>query len=525
MKEKNEQEKKTDYAALIGAIANTCLLYNNRSIMGQHIDFNLEQNSPSKMGEFRVRSTFHELASEVEKRYYGECHLEEVLKEYETTSAFYSENFKRSFSIDLHNPTTEGFERKKEQIFWLLDYAYGEGDKEADWQRLSVFGKKRQLCEDFYGEECLSRNISLPILLLLMLGLLPTYNATKGQAKTMLEDFRLLMAFLRSYSARQSDVLADAPIVARFEKELKDRIGELEKNGDKDANNALSRLDLIHQTEMFFTVVANFSSTENIASSNRLLDTFEVYLDGIWVKSDGDTSFWQIEQIESGYFFHRYKKCPRNGGYYLEHERYECQLIRDNIGPVAYIAHPSYFRSLVEHANGANLRLWATVEWGKDATVLYPAADGKTITSFSLTPTIYRGGWFPQRSFLRVANDADYVKSLKDLQIEEAYGSDNYRLEINLCAITYDAIYLQIPDFVSSALDEKGRFLMVPKALDAALEDVRIGDLVGLSLFADGTLYFTIPSGMVYYKVNTKEERETLGMVVCSQILSDLDEF
>lgn len=502
----SRESKDRKYAEMLNVIANTCLLFNDRSELGQHIDYNMEANNASSMNSFRRKSTFCELSNEVGEWYGREFDLERLLDAYKEVSDVFVPHFKRSYSMDLQD-LDECQGKKEQQIFKMLNYLYAD-DKEKALDDLRFLGdSKRCVLASWMGAD--NSNCYYALFLLMMIGVLPTYNSKKGAAVKMGETFRLLMDFLRRYGLQApiDDIARDAPILTGFETRAK---GGEEK---------LTRIDLIHMTYLFLNVIQGYSSPDAAFRFNQQFDLVFFDLEGIWTDSEiAGTRFWQFEELANGYYLHEYRQVSSDGRYELQHTQCECYLYDAPEGVSFFVCHPSMMKRLVNYQRADHLREWGDCEFSYDET----PKTKQFITKIDFQPTIRtHEALLPARLF-RVKDDAVYMAKLDRYPIRNMFPEDEYHLFFRGFAVTNDFLYVALSDEdcrkMSVVPTERQLFLKVPKSLDENLLYLTLSDGWGMCDFVQGDIYFAVPNSLLFYKVTRVEDRKNLGVEVVDTI-------
>lgn len=492
-----KDSKRTNYAEMINVIANTCLLFCDRKSMSDHIDYDMEANNASSMKVFRQRSTFCELSSEVSRWYDGEIDLATLLVDYQEASYICSD-FKRSYSIDLHSADVA--EVKRQRIFNVINFFNPVVDTDYD---ISFLNEDKKLILNKIKEEKTTQFQA--IFILILVGLIPSYSSKKGAASYIIDDFRLLMDFLRKYGeqAPTTDFVKKSPILSRFETWVK----ENEKS-------EIRRIDIINMTRIYLETNFGYSSALNTFLFNKQIDRIYPDLDGFW--SDNKTTgshFWRFEMIANGYLLYEYNLKNRN----LEFTKYECYIFgKDTDDASFYVCHPSMMRKIVEHDNIDLFQEWVDGDVTKNKN--------GTIIKLSFHPTIRMSTPILPKALYRVENTDFYNKTLDDNKLSKInlFNEDGYSLFHNCYAITIDYLYvildkndirmLNLPDMPSA------RYLKIPKSINSCLDMLTLHDEWGICNFNNGDCYFVVVYSMLRFKINTEEERKQFGFEIVDRI-------
>lgn len=488
---------------MINVIANTCLLFCDRESMGNHIGYRMVSNNASSMNPFMQKATFCELSNEVDGWYNGDIDLETLLDDYKEASKIFDSYFKRSYSINLHKDNFENDAdaiKKRQQIIKILNFFYCDDSQTAEENAFLNNEKKIQLHIIKEKETQFQA-----IFILLMVGQIPSYTSKKGSAKQIMRDFHLLMNFLREY-ARQANIAEQArssPVLIRFETWVKEN--------DEDE---VRRIDLIIITKIFFDVVYGYSSAGNTFLFNKQINYIYPDLEGFWSDNEIPGShFWKFEQIANGYHLYEYNLKNR----ILESTKYECYIYGKSTDDASfYVCHPSMMRKIVEHDNIDLFQEWIDGDVTKNKN--------GTIIKLSFHPTIRMSTPILPKALYRIENTDFYDKTLDDNKLSKInlFNEDGYSLFHKCYAITIDYLYVILDDKDISRLNVNKKsptlYLKIPKSLDPSLELLTLDDEWGICNFHNGDSYFLVVNSMLYFKINTEEERKQFGIEVVDRI-------
>lgn len=454
------------------------------------------------MNCFRSKSTFCELANEIDVWTNGRIDLKSLLCDFKTASEIFSTHFQRSYSIDLHCDNIP--EKKYLQIFKIINFFYSVDEEIAKSQISFLSDEKRSILRDIKKQELLFH----AIFILILVGIIPTYTSHKGSAYHLIDDFHLLMNFLREYGkqAPTDKITKDSPILSRYENYVK----------EGDAND-LRRIDLIDMTTEFFNVVSGFSSPDNAYLLNQQMNRLFPPLDGFW--SDNiipGSLFWKYEELSNGYFLYRYEL--KDDGKLLEYTKYECYIYGEDKDDVHfYVCHPTMMRKLVEQTHSDYLREWADGDVEEDKN--------GNITKLTFYPSIRSNAPILPKSLYRIENKEYYNKLLENSNVQKnnIFANDEYSLILNAYAITHSHLYIKLEDDDLCHLQWNGTpssvlYLKIPKSLNPNLERLSLQDDWGICRFIDGDSYFAVVDSLLFFKINTESEREKLRIEIVDKI-------
>ncbi len=493
-----ENRRRKDYAEMINVIANTCLMYCDRASLGTHIDYNLETNNASSMVPFRQKSTFCELANELNSWYDGIFDLESLLVDYDEASQIFVD-FKRSYAIDLHDDVAVD---KRQQIFQIINFFSPVVDNNSELSFLN--NDKKSILTDIKNEKSAQFQ---SIFILLMIGLLPSYSSKKGSASQMKKDFHLLMDFLRDYGkqAPTLDAVKDSPILTGFETWVKEN-----------DESELRRVDLINMTKKFLETSFGFSSFENSFLLNKQIERFYPEIEGFWSDSPTPGShFWKIEMLANAYIIYDFNlKSDTKELVFTKFEGYIYGKDTDEAS--LFICHPSMVRKMINHEDSQNFKEWSELDIEDDE-------NGK-ITKLKLHPRIRIGKGMLPMNLYRIDNEEYYESILNNnqLEIKNLFSDDEYSLFFNQYAITREHLYILLDENDIRQLDlpdsSSKQYLKIPKYLDPCLDMLTLDDEWGICNFNNGDSYFTVINSMLYFKIDTRAEREELGIEIVERI-------
>ena len=124
----------------------------------------------------------------------------------------------------------------------------------------------------------------------------------------------------------------------------------------------------------------------------------------------------------------------------------------------------------------------------------------------------------------RIEDIDSYNKILNNNQLNkiEKFSEDGYSFFLNCYAITIDYLYVILDNNDISRLNvSKGAsnlYLKVPKSLDPSLDLLTLNDEWGICNFQNGDSYFFVVNSMLYFKINTEEERKQFGFEIVDRI-------
>lgn len=528
-----DSEKVDSYVEYLRAIRRTRLIYNEDITFGKHIDW---FSDLAGMSAFRLRSTMFGLSYEAKTQTQNEVELEDLLDEYKRISDYYVSSLKRSYSFDLHKFDATRDQGKKEKVFALLDYMYAYEDEKKQQLEKILSGKKMSCiiadADTIKGNE---DDYAIPILLLLLIGILPTYDSTLGDVKDIFNDYKILTDFLKEFAVQSASrqYFYDTPYLTRYDTEMnieRQRILEKIKYGDESVTESivLNRLRFIQLTKGFFDLLSKYANNTAIGDNYKNLEFVFPDLDGIWSDSEHEnTDFWKFEQITNGYFFYHFhlvSSSTPDVEPYLTVARYEGYIISENGENVLYLVHPNTMYNLVKEKRLTESKLWSYIDMDSDQTKLWKEKKPTTITKLSLTHLINSANWFTVSNFYRIKDVAYYNHLLEKYEVVNEFRKEEYKLDLCLVAMTRDYLYFALDEsdlknLHASHLTDNNSLLKVPRSISDAYQNVTFNDAIGIVTFEDKTVYVGSSEHLLYQEITTEELRNELGVSLTDDVV------
>ncbi|MDH8702757.1 hypothetical protein M2138_002128, partial [Dysgonomonadaceae bacterium PH5-43] len=308
-----EEERDIELRDLLNQTARLRLFRNKSSELGEYIGYNLNaNNSINRIPPFTARCLFRELSRNVQEEISTDMDLEYILYQYKKASLFYSNHF---------NGKNQQANIAKIKLILQQAFVYNS-DIETNNKTLALL------------TEVKDKEIDIPILLLLVLKILPSYTSAKGDVKDSLADAEKLLSFLRDFFKSSNDVIIDLPLLQRFEKEIQ-------------KCEYCSRLYLINIAEEALAIFGAYSNPQEryIISTSVEMISPDV-ADAIWVESDklsAPGEFWVFKSLAYNCFY-LYRYTIKAGDKKVSFTRYEA-FFSDN--ELLTLIHPTKIPSII----------------------------------------------------------------------------------------------------------------------------------------------------------------------------------
>ena len=362
--------------------------------------------------------------------------------------------------------------------------------------------RNEQTCRDLINHCCAAGELTpaiatvavhvddstLPLLVLLLLGVLPRVASRDGDVADIQGAYDRLLALLRSVVG-DGRVLVTLPVIKHVENEWNSNPGNH------------NRLFLVKMADMVLSGYGSVASPWAMGLSNREMQEGQFFpdVDGIWVEDECSTVFWRFETVANGHHLYRYSiKGDQRQLHYVKYFVKFFHLVHGH--DIALVIHPRSIRYLVEGKPLPN----ALVAY-MDCVI----GDG----AISLAPLPESDDWFALRKLVRPATAAPHEQLLHDgrwTQCNE-FSDDDYRFNLALAAITTRHLY------VGTTAD--GQYYRVPKSLNVALEQVDFNHSVGVLAMGDGEkVYVAFDEHLLYYDVSTPDKMNRLGIELVESI-------
>lgn len=513
---KSELKTPVDY---LRAIRNTRILDNTNDAFWKHIGYGYKDFN--SMNPEKARSKLRDLSDEFKKASNGECELGKMMDDYKTVSKYWKKSLSRSYSFDIHNYEEDKNKAKKERIFDILDYIYApEEEKEKLLENISstktknIIGEIKKICE-----KC--NEYAVPILLLLTIKILPSFDNNKGDVKDIDSDYDKLFEFLEEYVERPGKVSCSTYFKTNVNK-IRKHAETFIAYGNHDSGDStiLDRRGLIFYTQRFLTLANNnyWSSLQKKIEINA----FSPELGGIWIESDqGSTDFWDIKELKNGYDFCYY--CYNSKANVLIRTKYWVFLEEDTDCYVIFIYHPLMMKAFIQDKIFAEDLIEMTlIKLEKIKTKSWNEENPIDVTKISFEEELIENRWFKVKNLYKVKDDHYYQELIKNCNCINEYEKESYEFMPCLVAITRDFLYFELDDEIMKLISKEQNgnrafFLQVPKSLDIVFDSITFGSNIGL-LFGDGRVYLAVDRWLLYKEITTKEMRDKLKIEIVNSI-------
>lgn len=519
-----DNDERQNYREKLQVILHTCLLYNSSKALGNHVNYVLhgkgnkgfkDKNKPLS----QLRFIYKGLCTEVKDNTHNDLNLDELLNDYKIVSKYYN-SLRRSYSIDMQAKD----QKNKNLLFALLDYTLVDKEK-AKQKYASILGiNKYETIAKEFAKKSAEIELFEPLILLLMTRLLPQYNTKQTEVDNIFDDFYMLVDFLREYSQQSlvNSFIGDAPFLTRWINEIQKKREEMLKKKEnvdivklEDDSQILNRLNLIYGTANFLGPFYIFSNKQNTGEYINSLDPYFPDLDGFWtITKEKTTTFWIFEKQYNCFFLTEYeKKTDSFGRPTLEYTCYECEMYYEHDNILFCVTHPKASYNIVKNDSLNNeLKSFFYVNMRK-----IRKGNNTIIESIELEPSCNPNGWFSPTKFYRDKDESDHKADITRSLLVNKFPETEYTFDWCLAAITPQFLYLEINKkdrMLMHASDKETTciFLMVPKNLNPALQDIDFKTPFGIITFSDKTVYIGSANHLLYYEITFPEQREKLGI-------------
>lgn len=457
------------------------LFCNTNQELSKYIGYKLSSNNSIKrVSPFMARGIFRELCWKTQEQLPDSLALEELLVEYEKTSSFFKEHIKENSSL-----------LQEDSICELLKYVYI-----ADYQ---LPAEKKDLHKP--GAEIIEQNLHMPILLLLMLKILPSYTSRKGDVKDPVGDFHRVYQFLRRFIAANS-MFDELPVLERFEKQVSD-------------GTYCNRLFLIYVTSIALNTFSCYMNPQELYALNASVNEVRIMLnvdEAIWVEPEmlsTPSVFWRFERLATNdYFLYRYALNTEKKE--LVYIRYEVSFINDSREQLTlFVDTPASILPIIENKTFPD-DVWAIFACKLDSWEM-----PHSIELRSLLPN---GANFPAKKLIRLTEKNKEEQLMRCLDgayaIKNKFPELDYTLLLYPLAITRDCIYIKDEE---RSEDDAPVYYCIPKALNEGLEDITVKDAVGV-LTINGRKYINFVPLMLCLEVTDEAKCQESGVLITIEI-------
>jgi len=451
------------YEEWLTVIANTRLVYNTMDELEDVLDNHSIHNNGIKRcfgTPQRMRAAFRDLKEEASLMTEGMVNLEKLLVHYKKAWIFFRDNLARRIS-------------PKEVALELLQYCY------PPYLKAGISKKKAAIFE-----EVVRQNINVPLLVLMLLKIIPSYASKEGDVQDMADRYEQAMCLLEEFT-KDGIFFNILPTItlARSEK-------------------CKSRLVLLYNVSKILDTYEAYVDSKGVylTSSNTKLSSVDINLEGYWNECDGQllfTDFWQFEEAlnEGCYFLTHWHKDSENR---LTGIRYTLFLSESVDGRlVAYILHPEAIKHRMKglaYTDADNV--WYVTDM--------PAEDAPDRLFFNRL--IASNVWNLKLNLTRVTDAAvleQYEAWLNKCELSKPFEYLEYEFFPNIYAITRE--YLYIPS------GEEGEYFKVPRNAHEGFDQITLSDNVG-TMKMNGRIYIAFDELLLYIGT-TKNELKQYGIV------------
>ena len=446
-----------NYEEYLSTIVNTRLIYNTIEEYEDKLDNHSLHNNGVKRclnTKQKLRTAFRDFQVETLKLTTNQVDLEELLIDYKHAWNFYSENLSRR-----RNPMS--------YVHDLLRFYY------PPYLSENLVKAKRTIFRKIVEE-----HINVPILILMLMKILPGYDSKEGNVYNISRKFSQITSLLQDFTSR-NNTFSVFPAIIRA----------------KDEGNK-SRLKLIYYTTLILDSYKTFTASENLYDQFSFYKSIHVDLDidGYWNQCSGElncTIFWHIQH------------ALNDGTYFISYWHKDSNNVLTGINFTMYLSETPdrKLMAYVLHPNAINQRIKCLPYSDRDNTWYeseFPCNEHPM--HFNFKRTVSSQFWPNTFNITRVTDPLvieTYDKWFDTCEIKQLFSNLDYTFIPNLYAVTIDNLYIPINK-------DNTQFYKVPRTAYPGLENIQIGDLVGLMKMGDKE-YIVFDELLLY--VETTEEQ------------------
>lgn len=456
------------FAGYLNAIARTRLLFNTTEELVDYTGYKPAATSFGKYGGnhlFAKRAAFEALDAMRVKAVDPAYSLLVLLDEYEKASKYYSK-FKRH----------RYFANNDDCYLALIEYYYADDHNISDTQLAYDIGEMEK---DLVDES----DSIVPILVLISLGIIPSYWNKKSCNADIEAEFEIMISFVMEMVAK-SDVFSLQPVISRF-------------RNQNDEDIPKTRFYLISCFETILLTLRQTSSPIRLSEGTRQLQFAYFDIEGVW-RTDEKNEYWQFLRIDDKTFYaYRFYITDREVWLY---DRYELMFLLDTNGIIACLSSSDVIEDIVKR--GGVLPVHQSFMDFDFDDVDSPA----------------------QIAFIDIGvNGLDVACTLCKLKEKEAnivideHLSKSISIKADKDYLVFSAAIAITADYVFFPVPERKelyyRVPRIPEIHEIPLEELLV--LTSKSLTVVGS-----PTNLVYYDVSSEEERKKHGIEITDNILA-----
>lgn len=455
----------------LNAIKRTCLFCNSNEDLADRtgIPSLVNNNNFDKVGSDKRVATFESFNKEYQEYSNSiKVELKDFMEQYEDTSEFYKNNE----LAKIHAISTK---RGILDIIGCIFFSQG----------LPKDRKVSRFISTIYDHEkdaLIQKNVNIPLLILILYRIIPTYTSKGGYVRDISLDYALIKE-LATECYERFGITDEKTLLELFEKKFDDK-------------RKLNRMALI---TLFESVINNIYITTNTGS---LLDYYRSFdIEGIWIdrmdkdiiyEIEGNSPYYQMTIIHLGKTIATYALYAlvitenSNGCLMLEttHPRGRARkLLNEKIGSLDSSAHYVTFDD-------------------EDCPGVIELEDIKRHANYDFNASkLYR---------VTEKEEEELIKRIESLELKDKY--EKYQTEYiphsNIYAITHKFIYISTPSL------SDGKLFRIPrdKYSDKGILTINIDDSGGEIVIARQGPYLAFEKIGLYIDVRTEEKMKEAGV-------------
>lgn len=454
------------FAGYLNAISRTRLLFNTTDELVDYTGYKPAATSFGKYGGnhlFAKRAAFEALDAMRVKAIDPGYSLLVLLDEYEKASKYYSK-FKRH----------RYFANNYDSYLSLIEYYYGDNHDISDTQLAYDI---REMEKDLVDES----DSIVPILVLISLGIIPSYWNKKSYDADIETEFESMISFVMEMVSK-SDVFSLQPVISRF------------RNQD-DEDIPKTRFYLIRCFETILLTLRQTSSPIRLSEGTRQLQFAYIDIEGVW-RTDKKNEFWRFHRIDDKTFFaYRYYVSEREVWLY---DRYELLFLLDTNGIIACLSSSEVIEDIV--IRGAVLPV-------HQSFMDFDFDDIDSPTQIAFIDTGVNGLDVACTLFKLKEKEANTIIDEHLSKSISIKADKDYMVYSTASAITADYVFFPVPEAY-------GLYYRVPRSPE--IHDIHLEEL--LVFMSKSLTVVGSPMNLVYYDVSSEEERKKHGIEITNNI-------
>ena len=474
----------------LNAIKRTCLFCNCNKDLADKIGVPSQANNNNfdKVGQDK-RFVIYEMFNKEYQEYSKSIKVElmDFMEEYKETSLFYNNN----------ELATNKAISTKEAILDIIGCTYFSQGLPKD-RKVSKF---ISTIYDHKTDRLIPTNVNIPLLLLLLYKVIPTYMSKGGTVSDIRLDYAKVKE-LASECYERFSITEDKSMLIIYEDMFDVTDGNAmpcetkEDINKKESKYKLNRMSLITLFESVINNIWNTGHIESILDYSRYFD-----LDGLWVDRKTKDIVYEIEKVNPYYQITVYHLGMTTGTYTLYgmiiHERSDGRLLFETTHPRGR-ARLTLNETLGCLDSSSHYVIFDNYDYPEkielEDIVKHPNYDFNVKTLFRLSQQ----------------ENNELTKRIKSLELKDKYEKfqTEYITDSDLFAITRKFIYISSPNLPD------GQLYRIPREMDSnkGIKNINIDDRCGECVIAQEGPYLAFEKIGLYIDIRTEEKMLEAGI-------------